>query len=111
MKIEFRARLRLLRTDEGGRHSAISSGYRSIVDLGERTPAGETLWWGGEINLLEANELAPGEESEVCVRLWGGTPANLAEGAAFRLSEGQRLVGEGEVLTEPTPWKSPGNLP
>jgi hypothetical protein len=101
----------LLRTDEGGRQSAISSGYRSILDFGERTPAGETLWRGGEINLLDIDELAPGKESEVCVRIWSGTPANLAEGAAFRLSEGQRLVGVGEVLTEPTPWKSPGNLP
>ena len=95
---EFRARLRLLTSEEGGRSGPLVSGYRSLFDLGDKTAAGDVLPWGGEITLHGVNELAPGGEAVITVRLLMATHDPLSPGWTFRLFEGKRLVGHGELL-------------
>ena len=95
---EFRARLRLLTSEEGGRSGPLASGYRSLFDLGDKTADGDVLPWGGEITLHGVNELAPGGEAVITVRLLMATHDPLSPGWTFRLLEGKRLVGHGELL-------------
>ena len=95
---EFRARLRLLTSEEGGRSGPLVSGYRSLFDLGDKTAAGDVLPWGGEIMLHGVNELAPGGEALITVRLLMATHDPLSPGWTFRLFEGKRVVGHGELL-------------
>jgi translation elongation factor EF-Tu-like GTPase len=89
---EFDADLRLLPTAEGGRETALRSGYRSTVRFG----GADGEMWGVEITLGERTELAPGESALVSMTAWADPPPPSV-GTAIRLYEGARLVGAGAV--------------
>ena len=64
-----------------------------------RCPFTRMAWpWGGEITLHGVNELAPGSEAVITVRLPMPTHDPLQPGWTFRLLEGKRLVGHAELL-------------
>jgi hypothetical protein len=56
----IRARLRLLSTEEGGRHSGVVDDYRSDWGIGTQ-PSGEVLMAGAPITIEGATKLELGE--------------------------------------------------
>ncbi len=103
---QFKAALRLLSTEEGGRKQPVVlvSGYAPTrwyrpqfapyaesdlhYDCQIDHPAPETISWF---------ELAPGEEADVIMTLFA--PLSVEVGAEFRLYEGGQWVGSGVVTT------------
>lgn len=88
-----RAKIRLLRTEEGGRLSGATSGYRPIVRVGD-------LHASGSIELLDRELIEPGDECEVNITILYRkyVEDHLTLGTTFDLTEGARKVGEGKVL-------------
>jgi elongation factor Tu len=84
----FTATVYLLPTREGGRRTAIGTGYRPQFYL--RT--GDVV---GDLDLGEAGIARPGETVEVRVQL--GRPVPLEIGLGFAIREGGRTVGAGTV--------------
>jgi translation elongation factor EF-Tu-like GTPase len=85
---EFDADLRLLPASEGGRETALRSGYRSIARFGGINSEP----WGVEITLDLRAEVAPGESALVHVTAWADPPLPTG-GTEILLYEGARLVG------------------
>jgi hypothetical protein len=99
----FRARIHLLRMDEGGRHHGVRSGYRTNFYFGLHTPAGEKLYNDATLVLEGVEVLQPGESAYATVvplypEIVGGV---LQIGLEFDINEGGRLVGRGIVLDIP----------
>jgi elongation factor Tu len=85
----FRAHLRLLSADEGGRHTPIGTGYSPQFHL--RT--GDAC---GVVDLGAPGTTArPGDEIEADVRLTAALPAEV--GLGFAVREGGRTVGAGRI--------------
>lgn len=91
MATTFSAELRLLPSADGGRETPLSSGYRSVVRLGE-----DEELWGVEITFDAPTALAPGESAVVSLMAWAD-PQTPNTGTAIHLYEGARLVGTGIV--------------
>jgi hypothetical protein len=94
-----RARLRLLPTEQGGRRTAILSGYRPQWDLGYRTDEGEIAYCDAQVRLEDVASLAPGDEGTV--RLHPFFPEywrDVEPGVVLALYEGNRRLGEARVL-------------
>jgi elongation factor Tu len=97
----FTARVYLLTAAEGGRHTAVVSGYRPQFFLRTADVPGRM-----ELTVLEAGpgggsepgtELAlPGDTVEVTVEL--GRPVAIEAGLGFAIREGGRTVGAGTVV-------------
>jgi hypothetical protein len=93
--------------DQGGRRSAISSGYRATCWIGLEV-AGKRTYNDATVYLLDQDRLGPGERGRV--RLRPHSPAywsHVDSGTYFELVEGPRLIGLGTVLghmadSEPT---------
>jgi elongation factor Tu len=85
---EFTARVYLLSAREGGRHTAIGTGYRPQFYL--RT--GDVV---GNVDLGTAGVARPGDTVDVQVNL--GRPVPLEVGLSFAIREGGRTVGAGTV--------------
>ena len=90
----------LFSTEKGGRRTPIFSGYRpnhafEILDNGL---AKDTHI--GEITFEDSSSLAPGDTKEVSIRFLNSPylDANLRVGTRWRLQEGAKVVGEGEIL-------------
>jgi elongation factor Tu len=77
-----RAELYLLRTEEGGRHRPVRSGYRPQFFFGATDVTGRL-------------ELAPGDHAEVTFAL--DREVALEAGMRFSLREGGRTIGAGMV--------------
>ena len=97
MNLKLRARLRLRKTDDGGREMPISSGYRPDVTFDTDI---EHLY-GVTVTFACPEYVAPGEEAEVvveprCPDQWDQHWFNA--GTNFALCEGTRIVGTGSVL-------------
>jgi hypothetical protein len=100
------ATLQLLTTDQGGRRSAITTGYRGGLLVFPEwydtwNDAGEHRCLGALLHLCELSELQPGESATVRLYPWAEGALELADvspGAPFRLHEGHRLVAIGTVL-------------
>lgn len=93
----IRATLKLKSTEEGGRNSAILSGYRSLVRF-----EGSELDFGFELELeerLAGSGLLPGMSGEGWLSIWAGDilPV-LRDGHRFELREGARVIGTGVVM-------------
>jgi translation elongation factor EF-Tu-like GTPase len=94
------ARIRLLKTEEGGRVSCVRSGYRPNIRFGALyTDVALTLW--------DRQQAYPGDDCEV-----GVTFVNLdyireylVTGASSKLMEGSRKVGEGTCLSIPQTYQ------
>ena len=89
----IKARVRLLTTSEGGRESAISNTYRSVVRFGATT--GD---FGYELK-LEDERLEPGESGIAELSFWAVSELpTLTPGQQFEMREGPKLIGEGSIL-------------
>ena len=90
------ARIKLLKTEEGGRTSFVRSGYRPNIRFGD-------LYTDGALTVLNQQQVYPGDTCEV--RVTFGNPdyvrAYLRVGACFDITEGPRKIGEGVILSIP----------
>ncbi|MFI9151276.1 elongation factor Tu [Streptomyces sp. NPDC053367] len=84
----FRAQVYVLSAREGGRTTAVSSGYRPQFYV-------RTADVVGEVDLGEAGVARPGETVEMVVSLGRDVP--LEAGLGFAVREGGRTVGAGTV--------------
>ena len=91
------ARIRLLKTVEGGRASFVRSGYRPNFRFGD-------LCTDGALTFLDRQQAYPGDECEVRLTLVNPdyVRGSLVVGAHFDIMEGPRKVGEGTILSIPT---------
>jgi len=98
--IAIKAKLSLRRTEDGGRQTGIISGYRpNHVFEYDRT--GKLLnTFIGDIIFEEQRTIEPGETKEVTVRFLINQPIEkyLDKGQKWWLHEGERLIGEAEIL-------------
>jgi translation elongation factor EF-Tu-like GTPase len=97
------ARIRLLKTVEGGRTSCVRSGYRPSFRFGG-------LYTDGALTFLDRQQVCPGDE---CVaRVTFVNPDYVGEalvvGASFDIMEGSRKVGEGTMLAIPAARQKAG---
>jgi hypothetical protein len=85
----FAADLTLLPTREGGRRTAIGSGYRSIIRL-----MGTSQDFGMELRC--DHNIEPGATGQVEVTVWAGDLfPTVKAGDAFEIREGPTVVGRG----------------
>lgn len=98
--IIVRASLKLFSTDEGGRKTAISSGYRPNhvfeYESNERT----LYTYIGDIQFNEAEIVNPGDEKEVTVRFLAHQSIEkyLEIGRKWWIHEGSIKIGEATIL-------------
>lgn len=88
-----RARIRMLSTEEGGRHTPFISTYRPNFSFGARHNQ------DGQILLLDRQQMPPGAQGDVHIRFvidLERRPAPAVD-ALFVIREG-KIVGEGIVL-------------
>jgi translation elongation factor TU len=85
----FRARVRVLTADEGGRRKPILSGYQPQFHFRTTDTVGTILLGEGRMAL-------PGDTVEMTVEL--GKSIALAVGLGFAIREGGRTVGAGTVV-------------
>jgi translation elongation factor EF-Tu-like GTPase len=90
------AKIRLLKTAEGGRTSLVRSGYRPHFRFGE-------LYTDGTLTFLDRQQAHPGDECEVHVTFVNPdyVRESLVVSACFDIMEGARKVGEGTILSLP----------
>jgi elongation factor Tu len=84
----FRAKVRVLTGDEGGRHRPFFTHYRPQFHF-------RTTDVVGEIDMGEGGMALPGDTVEMTVEL--GKPVAMAEGLGFAIREGGHTVGAGTV--------------
>ena len=86
-----RAKLRLLPVEEGGRKTAIRSGYRSLIRF-----HGSDTDFGFQLD-LDAGELAPGDSGYGELSFWAAVELpSIKDIDEFEIREGSRVVGYGE---------------
>lgn len=90
---KIKAELVLYSTNENGRDSFISSGYRPIVSFKGSTNTSGMI-------ILENTRLYPGEKSLVDVYFYNreALGREILERETFIISEGNRPLGEGVVM-------------
>ncbi|MBM3224281.1 MAG: hypothetical protein FJZ47_10810 [Candidatus Tectomicrobia bacterium] len=90
------ARIKLFKTEAGGRTSFVRSGYRPNLRFGD-------LYTEGALTFPDRQQMYPGAEGEVCVTLVHPeyVREHLVVSAHFDLMEGARKVGEGTLLAVP----------
>lgn len=90
------ARIDLVRTEEGGRMTPIqSSSYRPGFHF-----EGESGGYGIYLDSLEPNPLSPGGKGTMVFRFimsWDIVKDQVAPGVKFRIMEGNKTVGHGEI--------------
>lgn len=93
--LEILARIHLRKTEDGGRESPISGGYRPPLYFGEKQVDGAVILDGSD------KKLTPGEEGEVEIKILDPERVGLEPkiGDPFEIREGRRVVGEGRVLS------------
>ncbi len=108
--IKVRARIYLLRTEEGGRESPIlirdpqCDLYRPLVDLDLGYINGVPVFCQGQLLLEEPAVLILGEEYTVTVQLVG-PKTSVQRGTSFTIREEPRkVVGRGAVLEVLKVW-------
>ena len=92
----FRAHLTLLPTKNGGRKKSVFSGYRPSFVFNSQKQ------YCGEIELIEKEELKPGETSLIQVNLLPARTIrkNLHVDTPFTIVEGNKTVGRGLIVQE-----------
>ena len=86
--LRFRAQVRVLTADEGGRSRPFLHGYRPQFHF-------RTTDVVGGVDLGEGGMALPGDSVEMAVEL--GKPVAMTEGLGFAIREGGRTVGAGTV--------------
>jgi len=96
----LRATVRFYTSREGGRSAPIASGYRAMLNF---QPEQNREFNDGELVLVDREQVEPGDECEVLVRLgnWEAVPVPLERGRPFLLNEGARIIGKGTVVEPP----------
>jgi translation elongation factor EF-Tu-like GTPase len=97
--ITVKAKLRLRTTEEGGRHTWVTTGYRPN-HVFEYNKKGNLIGsYIGEIT-FDKEWLQPGDEEMVTVRFLPGESIKkyLNVGQKWWIHEGAQLVGEAEIL-------------
>ena len=93
------ARVALITTDEGGRHSPIVGGYalRPNHNFGNEV---NRNFYIGQIDFEKNDTIYPGDERTVQIRFLNvrGLKELLHVGLKWRIQEGPRLVAIGEVI-------------
>jgi elongation factor Tu len=84
----FAAEVYLLTAEEGGRRTAIRTGYRPQFFI-------RTTDVGGVMDLGDLGTAEPGDT--ITARIELGKPVPIAEGLGFAIREGGRTVGAGTV--------------
>ena len=97
--ITIKAKLRLKTTDEGGRHSWIKTGYRPNHVFEYNKKGNFITTYIGEIT-FDKEWIQLGDEEIVTVRFIPGQSIDkyMNVGQKWWIHEGQRLVGEAEIL-------------
>lgn len=97
--ITIKARLRLKTTDEGGRWSGIKTGYRPNHVFEYNDKGNFLTTYIGEIT-FDKDWIQLGDNETVTVRFIPGQSINkyLNVGQKWWIHEGQKLVGEAEIL-------------
>jgi translation elongation factor EF-Tu-like GTPase len=92
---KLKATIQLLASDDGGRHSALRSGYRSLLRFENSEED-----FGFELT-LDDDSLRPGESGSGTISIWAeeGLP-ELSAGQRFEVKEGNRVVGNGVIDSE-----------
>ena len=87
------AKITLFPTAEGGRTRPVYSGYRPSLAFSTEKH------YCGEIELLDKDELKPGETSNVFIKLLPASSIrrNLKLNDAFTITEGNKIVGAGVI--------------
>lgn len=95
---DFKASVRLLTAEEGGRNSEVVVGYRPQVwfDL----PIKEIYCTSGSWQKMDKEKLFPGDVAEIEIALLakGFYKNQLFSGLKFQLTEGSVQIGTGEIL-------------
>ena len=91
----LRATITLFPTDQGGRKRSVHTGYRPNFAFNTEQ------YYCGEIELLDRDELRPGETSKAFIKMLPARTIrkNLKEKDAFSINEGNKTVGIG-IITE-----------
>lgn len=98
--LEVRARVYFLPTEEGGRHTPVSSGYSPGFDFGVVGNDGTKMQNGGMM-IFEGQELIlPGDECVVRIRPLVPELVQpvIRPNLEFNVMEGGRVVGRGTIL-------------
>lgn len=96
-RVKVRATISMLPPDQGGRTTAIRSGYRPNHNFGD---AENRRFYIGEVDLGSREFLHPGDSHEVRIEFLHGPGIEEAvnAGATWRIQEGAKLVAIGTVL-------------
>lgn len=95
----IRVQLQMRRTEDGGRHRPIHSGYRPNCWIGRTTATGEREYSDAVVFLESAAVLHPGEVATA--RLQPARPESwemVDVGSRVDVCEGHRVIAEAEVL-------------
>ena len=95
--IVVKAKMALLPTEEGGRHTPIKSYIRPNHNFGD--PENNNFYIGS-VELKENELFSPGETKEVMVKFLNvkGLKEILEVGVTWRIQEGPTLIGTAEVV-------------
>lgn len=95
---DFKAKVRLLTAEEGGRKTPGHLGYRPLVYFEDEAlnRAGTSGSW----QKMDRDKLFPGETAEIDIAILGKEFCRnkLFVGLKFRLMEGSVQIGAGEIL-------------
>ena len=98
---EVKSKLKLVSTEEGGRKTAITSGYRP-GHVFEYEDSGIVKYaFIGDIQFKDLETLEPGNEAIVTVRFLTQQPIEqyLQIGKVWWIHEGQNMIGEAEIIS------------
>ena len=92
---DFNAEIYVIKTEDGGRHSDVFSGYRPDHDLGI-----EGMLNGGMHEYLENNTIAVGQTGKANIWLVDQEEQEnrLFYGMKFTVQEGARIVCKGKII-------------
>lgn len=95
---DFKAKVRLLTAEEGGRKTPGHIGYRPLVYF--ETEALKWAGTSGSWQKMDRDKLFPGETTKIDIAILGKEFCRnkLFTGLKFRLTEGSTKIGEGEIL-------------
>ncbi len=98
--IRVQAKLKLFSTKDGGRKSAIKSGYRPDHVFDYESNGQFKYAYSGQIEFEHKIEISPGETENVTVRFLSRQPIDkyLNIGRKWTLIEGPIKIGEAEIL-------------
>ena len=95
--IDVKAEITLLPSEESGRKTGITSGYRPNHNFGSAENMDMRM---GQITVPQDQWIEPGKSKDVYIQFLmpDDQPINLVTGLTWRIQEGGRHVGNGKIL-------------